>query len=568
MLPQCSHITRKRGVYAYRRRLPYPYKGEVAVSLGTRLFRAAEAAAAALDHAFAEFFTTPPMTEFDLRAALQAYLRQHLAALRTKHLETPYGKPVHVSDINGFGSALDADLAAVDHQLRQFRSDLRRRDGRSVQPFADRLMVGFDVPPVRRTEFTLGLLQAHIQLLEQSRTWLTTGLVEEITLAAPSPRVDAVVEEPTKAAARPEQLNHGQGALFSEVLPPFIAFMATHQGWRGQTLAQNQATYRMFQECCGDRPIEAYQRRDLAAFYDLLRALPALYSKRREWHGLPLKEIAERTKDMDVERLTMKTIKRHFAGLGKLFTYLKKRGEYEGENPAHGFEFPKKGRANAKRQKWDDERLGKLFASPIWTGCRSEARRSTPGSLIIRDVYFWLPLLGAYHGNRLEEFAQLTRADVRNEEGIWYFDINDDDAKQLKNEQSKRRVPIHPFILQIGFLAYVEATAPSPTDRIFPTLRPGGPDKKLGYFFTKWWTRYRRDIGIYEKGLDYHSFRHAVTTQLAARRVSLEFRNELLGHEGNSTDERVYLKGLPLPLLSEAISMIAWPTISATLAPN
>jgi hypothetical protein len=33
MLPQCSHIASKRGVFYYRRRLPLPYLGEIAVSL-------------------------------------------------------------------------------------------------------------------------------------------------------------------------------------------------------------------------------------------------------------------------------------------------------------------------------------------------------------------------------------------------------------------------------------------------------------------------------------------------------------------------------------------------------
>jgi len=49
MLPQCSHITRKRGVYYYRRRLPGDAKREIAVSLRTRMFREAQWLAAKLD---------------------------------------------------------------------------------------------------------------------------------------------------------------------------------------------------------------------------------------------------------------------------------------------------------------------------------------------------------------------------------------------------------------------------------------------------------------------------------------------------------------------------------------
>ena len=63
-LPQCSHIslrsgrvevahlTRKRGIYYWRRRLPVRLCGEVSLSLGTRRFRVAEHLAAMLDARF------------------------------------------------------------------------------------------------------------------------------------------------------------------------------------------------------------------------------------------------------------------------------------------------------------------------------------------------------------------------------------------------------------------------------------------------------------------------------------------------------------------------------------
>jgi hypothetical protein len=96
----------------------------------------------------------------------------------------------------------------------------------------------------------------------------------------------------------------------------------------------------MFIECCGDRPAIAYQRKDIASFYDLLLALPKLYSKSKEWRGLRLREIVAQSTGQECERLSMTTIKRHFfSALGRLFEYLKKRGEYNRENPAHGFKL-------------------------------------------------------------------------------------------------------------------------------------------------------------------------------------------------------------------------------------
>lgn len=89
--------------------------------------------------------------------------------------------------------------------MRQLRSDLRGRGERSVQPFADRLIAGFDVPPVHRAEFALGTLQAHIQLLEQPRTLLTNGLVEEITLSELTPAITEVsTANPVMSAVQAE----------------------------------------------------------------------------------------------------------------------------------------------------------------------------------------------------------------------------------------------------------------------------------------------------------------------------------------------------------------------------
>jgi hypothetical protein len=55
--------------------------------------------------------------------------------------------------------------------------------------------------------------------------------------------------------------------------------------------------------------------------------------------------------------------------------------------------------------------------------------------------------------------------------------------------------------------------------------------------------------------------RAGVATKLAAVGVSLEFRNELLGHEGASVDEQNYQKGFSLKLLAEAINRISWPEV-------
>jgi hypothetical protein len=58
------------------------------------------------------------------------------------------------------------------------------------------------------------------------------------------------------------------------------------------------------------------------------------------------------------------------------------------------------------------------------------------------------------------------------------------------------------WVQQLGFLEYIQKVTSRPDDQVFPDLRPGGPDNKLGFSFTTWWTRCRKNIGVYERGMD------------------------------------------------------------------
>ena len=205
--------------------------------------------------------------------------------------------------------------------------------------------------------------------------------------------------------------------------------------------------------------------------------------------------------------------------------------------------------------------LRKLFTSPIWTGCHPFFR-SRQGDEVIRDARFWLPLLGLFHGNRLEEFAQLRREDVGQADGVPYLRITDEDGRQLKNEQSRRDVPLHSELIRIGFLDYVAEATALPSDQVFPELRPRGTDRKLGYSFSKQFSAYRTAIGVRRRGLDYHSFRHGLTTKLYQAEVAEAWIDLLTGHDaGGGESRRRYLKGIPLPQLRGALERVTWPEL-------
>jgi integrase len=94
-----------------------------------------------------------------------------------------------------------------------------------------------------------------------------------------------------------------------------------------------------------------------------------------------------------------------------------------------------------------------------------------PGVHVIKDEYYWLPLLAAFTGARLEELGQLHVSDIRESEGGRYFSINEDEpTKHVKNADSIRDIPIHPELVRLGFLHYVDAIRTNSGKRVFPNL--------------------------------------------------------------------------------------------------
>lgn len=560
MLPQCSHITRKRGVYYYRRRLPAPGLGEVAVSLQTRHFRCAEYLAGLLDPVFARACAMS-VVKSDIAAILRQHLQSQLDADLRQHMDRKPGRGVYSPMLDDGDDPFAPDRDFIDERLHEAILARAGRDTDSVAGDVDALMTTHSLPEDRRLELAYGVLQTDVQFWQEARRRLA-GLAEPIDLMPPT-AVPIALAAPAGAPPAPV------GPTMSELLPAFVENMIGLKEWRGQASKQNQATYRMFLEWCGDRPVQAYGKADVASFRDMLRHLPPNWSRSPTLRDTPLKEIIAQAKAAGSEGLAKKTIKRHFSALGRFVDDCIERGFHDGPNLFHGQKWKNVGRAGMKRTMWEGEELAKLFDSPIWNG-RHSRFRSKPGPNIIRDSYFWLPILGLYHGNRLEEFAQLRRQDVKQIAGIWVLHITDESGGQVKNDQSKRLVPLHPEMQRLGFIEYVTETAPDPASLVFPDLRPNGPDNKLSHDWSGEFTRYRQDIGVYRKGLDYHSFRHGVTTKLYEAGVSDGLVDDLTGHEGEGESRKTYNKRVvarpqrpdqAVKALYEAICKVEWPEV-------
>lgn len=94
-----------------------------------------------------------------------------------------------------------------------------------------------------------------------------------------------------------------------------------------------------------------------------------------------------------------------------------------------------------------------------------------------RDAIYWVPLVMITMGVRPEEILQAAIPDVVRRDGILCLFVGDEEDAVLKNEQSRRVLPIPQTLLDLGFREWVVAKRKSGETWLFPEVQP---DKNHG----------------------------------------------------------------------------------------
>ncbi|MDY6407075.1 MAG: site-specific integrase [Pseudomonadota bacterium] len=172
---------------------------------------------------------------------------------------------------------------------------------------------------------------------------------------------------------------------------------------------------------------------------------------------------------------------------------------------------------------------------------------------------FWIPIIALYHGARQNEICQLDVDDIVQEKGIPCISINNrGDDKSLKNEGSNRVIPIHPKLLDMGFLLFVEYQRKNKQKKLFNTL---SKTKHKGYskIIQQWFNRYLDNHGITGKDKVFHSFRHTFETMAVEKRIPAEYQNAICGWREQGIGQRLYAHKKDMRIMLEEISKIEYP---------
>ncbi len=205
-----------------------------------------------------------------------------------------------------------------------------------------------------------------------------------------------------------------------------------------------------------------------------------------------------------------------------------------------------------------------LFALPIWTGCASLYDRLQPGVEVWHDAMFWVLIIVWYSGMRREEACKLLIDDVRQEDGIWFFDIRRTRAGGVKTATSVRQIPICSELIRIGFIDFVIAMKLAGEEYLFPEILPGRNGRALGdVFYKQVWMKIKPYLTLLQPGQAVHSGRHMVSTELKMLRVFEDFRSDLLGQKTGGENGGRYASASRLAVLLEIVEQI--PVVTANL---
>ena len=324
-----------------------------------------------------------------------------------------------------------------------------------------------------------------------------------------------------------------KGKLLSKVISQYTEKKDAE--WTPKTKMEMGGVFKLLQDILGDVAVNDITKQTMLDLRSKLMKLPAnLYKKHP---GQTIQQILDTS---GITPMSIKSVNKHIGGIAALLRYCTDEG-LVAVNHASGLKMLEKGRADEERSTYSIEDLAKVVAN-------------LPRDPATPERY-WIPLIGCYSGMRLNEICQLYVDDVQQVEGVWCFSVNGTNDKRLKNLASERRIPVHPRLIDLGFLEHLENTRKSNAPRLWMNLTWMDIH---GYSngFGKWYQRYNRTNVTADPKKVFHSMRHTLANTLKQIGVQEVVIAEIMGHANDSMTTGRYGKRYQPKVLLEALMLL------------
>lgn len=561
-----DHSAYLDSIMAYKQRDRDPQagrRGEICTAWALRLY------AAQGDHA-----EVGPAEERELRTAgLDDEMLESVKGTLSFYKQTGFGRPGN--------SKLESILAQhgispVDVHLRQAEAlymrgmsaallnTERRWSGLRGDDIALLQAALMDAPAVNATPPSMAVNLTQGPTLAENAAALAPPLPAPVAASSSAEDVETVEEDDSGA---PELRDDQPGLV--ELVSRAAEERVASEEWDIKAAQQQVSLAKLFVRFVGhDRPGRMRQS-DIANFKSIFYRMPKNYGRSPKDFTISVADILKRAEDLPAEQrgFSISTINRHMTQLGNIVSICKHAGyPFESYEGVSGLRSKKRGDTRAERGKFSTQELQTIFKLPIWNGSAGENDRYSTGQEVIHDAAYWVPIIAALEGARREEICGLLLDDVEiKPEGDFDMPclrIETNAVRRVKNPQSKRRVPLHPELLRLGFADYVEELRQLGHTLLFPELRAAAEGTPMGDVFDDNWQKMREAAlpTAKEERKVFHSLRHWCNNEMKQAGVAAEVRKDILGHTNGDVNEGRYAEMARLRVMADALGHLPHPT--------
>lgn len=477
-----------------------------------------------------------------------------------RHLQTPEEREqwpdlMQVRPAGSMGMEMDHYLLLgthIEERHRDYRQALAMQDARIVENELNSWLrknartIAPDMP--WRSMAALTALRAHVKAYGLLEARQRGDDVPTPVLAAPS-RTPAPSSQGPKLSEALKQWRDGNEARG-----------ARKPSKRSVEVTEYAA--RLFTELHGDVPLGAISFEKARQFRDAYAKMPTRLTA--ELRGKTISELLAHPDAASFQTPNSSTVNKLLGMLGAIISAAEREGQLDHiagfQNPfGKRVKLQVDDRAEDSRERFTAADLDRIFASPVYA---TNSRPTGGGG----EAAFWLPLIALLTGARQNEIAELRLQDLAKdaETGVWHLDIGTEGGRSIKTASSRRKVPLHPVLIEAGILQYREAISKrlggEGTKPLWPDITTDSAGRRAG-LWSKWFNRYlRSSAGIKDSRKVFHSFRHSFKRSARDAKVSEEMHDAITGHSSSSVSGS-YGQGFGLSAMLDALSSIPAPAI-------
>lgn len=361
---------------------------------------------------------------------------------------------------------------------------------------------------------------------------------------APTP--DTITHEmPTQLKQDPASSSSSNKPRLSEIAEQTVNRIVQQGRWkagRGGTAEDALRLVRQFAWMIGDKPVDQYTQTDIADFASDLFEMPKTVRVQKVWHQPYTVAKAKFDTLGDHNRRNPRTMNKDLSYLATFAKRMVSDGHWAKDtiNPLLlGHKVTAKQKAKAKSP-WTVSHVEKMVSCPIYTGNAGPKRRTIPGDMVYHDAGYWLLLLAVYSGAGQNELAGLLLDEIITDGTmIPHLVIQPNRLRSLKRDARERVVPIHPRLLALGFLDYVDELRKLGSTELFEELwvnkakRGGDQYRAIVWDKIMNWMK-QQDIsiptGMAGKKADFQSLRSSVLSLLDRADINQNIVKDIAGH--------------------------------------